>query len=269
MLRYRRLTYSLAAAALLCAALAIAQSSPLALGLATVDDPVLGTILVDQNGSTLYVRLGETETSASCTGTCLRDWSPAPAPASGLSAQALQAAGLSHLATDLASFTRSDGAAQLSYQGQPLYTAVGDVPGESRANGLDGVWYAANVTPLVRVVAHPVHGEILVGPNGRTLYVYADDRDEDVGYQCDEACSENFPPLVVSHRSFLPLGAPQPTALASLDRAADSWRVDRVQVMFEGQPLYYWSRDTKPGDVNGDGIAGLWRVARPGLNAGR
>lgn len=265
---YRRLKLGLATATVLCAALAIAQAPLRAPGIATVDDRVLGTILVDLNGNTLYVRLGETEAGPSCTGACLSDWRPAPVPAGGLSAQALQAAGLDHLADGLSSFTRADGFAQLTYQGQPLYSAVGDQPGESQANGLDGVWYAANATPLIRIVAHPVHGDILVGPNGRTLYVYQDDEDEDLGYQCDEACSENFPPLVVSNRVFLDRGAPAGT-LSALDRHADSWRAQRVQVTYGGRPLYYWSRDTNPGDVTGDGIAGLWRVARPSLGTTR
>ncbi len=269
MQRYRRLTFSLAVAAVLCAALAIAQGPVGTAGLATVDDRVLGTILVDAGGKTLYVRLGETEASLSCTGACLRDWSPALAPAGGISAQALQAAGLGHLSADLSSFTRADGTAQLSYQGQPLYSAAGDAPGESRANGLEGVWFAVNATPLVRVSTHPVHGEILVGPNGRTLYVYQDDEGEEVGYQCDESCSENFPPLVVSHPAFLDLSGSAAGILAAIERHADSWRASRVQVTYGGQPLYYWSRDVLPGQVTGDGIAGLWRVARPAPGTSR
>jgi predicted lipoprotein with Yx(FWY)xxD motif len=34
-------------------------------------------------------------------------------------------------------------------------------------------------------------------------------------------------------------------------------------VVYNGQPLYYWSRDKVPGDVTGDGIGGIWSVARP------
>lgn len=263
MKRTRLLTFGLAVAMAVMAALAIAQRTTSTVTVATVDDPVLGTILVDADGKTLYVRLGETASSLLCTGTCLNQWAPAAAPASGISAQSLQFTGAGDAGVDFSAVARSDGTQQLTYRGQPLYSAAGDVAGASLANGLDGVWFAANAVPLVRVVRHPVHGEILVGPNGRTLYYYQDDEGEEAGYQCDEACSENFPPLVVSNRFFVEDAGRTQSDLNAIDRLADSRRASRVQVSHEGRPLYYWSRDTRPGDVTGDGIAGLWRVARP------
>ncbi|MCF3948453.1 hypothetical protein AiwAL_18880 [Acidiphilium sp. AL] len=36
------------------------------------------------------------------------------------------------------------------------------------------------------------------------------------------------------------------------------------QLTYDGYPLYTWSKDTKPGDVPGQGVKGLWRVAKPG-----
>ena len=35
------------------------------------------------------------------------------------------------------------------------------------------------------------------------------------------------------------------------------------QLAYNGKPLYLWARDTKPGDVNGDGVGGVWTVAKP------
>jgi predicted lipoprotein with Yx(FWY)xxD motif len=35
------------------------------------------------------------------------------------------------------------------------------------------------------------------------------------------------------------------------------------QWAFKGQPLYYWSKDAKPGDRTGDGFNNLWKLARP------
>jgi predicted lipoprotein with Yx(FWY)xxD motif len=35
------------------------------------------------------------------------------------------------------------------------------------------------------------------------------------------------------------------------------------QWVYKGQPLYYWSKDAKPGDRTGDGFNNLWKVARP------
>ena len=35
------------------------------------------------------------------------------------------------------------------------------------------------------------------------------------------------------------------------------------QWAYKGQPLYYFARDTKAGDKQGEGVGGVWSVARP------
>ena len=35
------------------------------------------------------------------------------------------------------------------------------------------------------------------------------------------------------------------------------------QWAFRGKPVYYWAKDTKPGDRTGDGFNNVWRLARP------
>ena len=35
------------------------------------------------------------------------------------------------------------------------------------------------------------------------------------------------------------------------------------QWAYKGAPLYYWAKDTKAGDRTGDGVGGVWKVARP------
>ncbi|MGN8186461.1 hypothetical protein ACTJLD_10810, partial [Burkholderia sp. 22088] len=35
------------------------------------------------------------------------------------------------------------------------------------------------------------------------------------------------------------------------------------QWAYRGRPLYRWKQDRKPGDAGGDGIGGMWHVARP------
>ena len=35
------------------------------------------------------------------------------------------------------------------------------------------------------------------------------------------------------------------------------------QWAYKGKPLYTWVKDTKPGDMTGNGFLNLWRVARP------
>ncbi len=37
----------------------------------------------------------------------------------------------------------------------------------------------------------------------------------------------------------------------------------KMQTTYKGMPLYYFSKDVKPGDTNGQGYINLWTVAKP------
>jgi predicted lipoprotein with Yx(FWY)xxD motif len=55
---------------------------------------------------------------------------------------------------------------------------------------------------------------------------------------------------------------------ADTDRASGDYSVvtrddGSKQWAYRGKPLYFWSKDAKPGDTTGDGVKGVWRVARP------
>ena len=92
----------------------------------------------------------------------------------------------------------------------------------------------------------------LVGPDGRTLYVFARDVAGSGKSACVDACAANWPPLGVA-ASAVPLGD-----YTIITRADGS-----KQWAFRGLPLYYFAKDTKAGDRQGDGVGGNWKIARP------
>jgi predicted lipoprotein with Yx(FWY)xxD motif len=52
------------------------------------------------------------------------------------------------------------------------------------------------------------------------------------------------------------------------DMSSGDWSVvtrddGTKQWAFRGKPVYYWAKDTKPGDRTGDGVNNAWRIARP------
>lgn len=109
--------------------------------------------------------------------------------------------------------------------------------------------------PTVRAWHDRQLGEILVGPRGVTLYHFT--RDAPGKPACTRACLAIWPPL------FLAKGAtehpgPGVAHLGVLDRPGG-----KRQVTFDGEPLYYYSGDTKPGQTLGQGIEGLWFVVHP------
>jgi LPXTG-motif cell wall-anchored protein len=101
-------------------------------------------------------------------------------------------------------------------------------------------------------------GPILVGPNGMTLYRFA--KDSLNTSNCSGACSQLWPPLTVTGTPTV--GAGLPGTVGVITRA-DGTR----QVTYNGWPLYYYASDQKPGDVNGQGVKGVWFVATPTMAA--
>lgn len=125
-----------------------------------------------------------------------------------------------------------------------------------------GAWAQEPAAAVVQQATHPILGSILVGPGGMTLYTFA--RDEPGEPACTGSCARNFPPLLLDGELIAPAGLPGvlgtitrgPDDEAGLDHAV-------MQVTYNGQPLYYWSRDVDPGDASGHGIADAWFVVRP------
>jgi predicted lipoprotein with Yx(FWY)xxD motif len=111
---------------------------------------------------------------------------------------------------------------------------------------------ATLVTTASMSVAQPaktVDG-VLTGPNGMTLYTF--DRDAGGKSACNGPCATNWPPL----------------AAAAADSGSGDYSVitrddGSKQWAYKGKPLYYWSKDAKPGDKTGDGFNNVWKAARP------
>jgi predicted lipoprotein with Yx(FWY)xxD motif len=99
----------------------------------------LGKILVNSQGRTLYLFQKDSGTGSTCTGACARDWPPVRAggkPTVGSGANA----------SLVGTTTRSDGAAQVTYNSHPVYLFKGDQkPGDTNGQGLSaygGSWFA-------------------------------------------------------------------------------------------------------------------------------
>jgi len=83
-----------------------------------------------------------------------------------------------------------------------------------------------------------------------TLYVH--DGDSPNRSTCTDECAEIWPPALLPEGSELGQNY-------ALFRRNDG----TMQIAYKGRPLYLYSGDTRVGDTNGDGIGGIWSVARP------
>ena len=95
-------------------------------------------------------------------------------------------------------------------------------------------------------------GTFLVGPNGRTLYLFTNDTT--TKSTCYDACAQAWPPLLTT-------GKPKAAAKARASLLGTTKRRDgKRQVTYKGHPLYYYTPDRKAGDTTGQKVGGVWFV---------
>ena len=101
-------------------------------------------------------------------------------------------------------------------------------------------------------------GKVLFDGSGRTLYLFK--RDKDSRSTCSGACAKAWPPFLTTRAPKAGTGAR--TSLLGTTKRANGVR----QVTYAGHPLYYFSGDTKPGQINCENVVefgGLWLVVSP------
>ncbi|MGW6950740.1 SCO0930 family lipoprotein [Streptomyces xanthophaeus] len=262
------------------AADAVAAAGP-AGQLAVSADDKLGPVLNDSAGLTLYRFDKDTAKppKSNCDGDCAKTW---PVVAAG---DATAAAGMDPAL--LGEVVRSDGSKQLTVAGWPAYrfnkdTKAGDVNGQ----GVGGVWFAfapdgkkaapaapaapaASAAPDapagggaaesgagLSVVKDPKLGDHIVDGKGMTVYRFKPDTAWPMVSKCTGDCLAKWPvvPPVdkadakgITERNYLVLDRPD----GKKQQTVDCW------------PVYTFTGDKKPGDVNGQGVGGTWYAVAP------
>lgn len=107
-----------------------------------------------------------------------------------------------------------------------------------------------------------VTGNFLVDDQGRTIYVFANDTQNSGTSACtDAACTSQWMPVVVTGTPTAGTGV-DATMLGTITRDDGT-----MQATYNGWPLYYYSGDTAPGDINGQGMESLWFLVSDTGNA--
>jgi len=204
--------------------------------------------LVDAKGMTLYYYAKDKDGQSACTGGCLKAWPAFLATTVKVSAPLK--------ASDFGVITRADGAQQTTYQGWPLYYWASDEkPGDATGDGVGKVWFVVKVPRYTVMLSNDkTLGNFLVDGNGMALYWFTQD---------SPGSSSATGKTLVNW----PIFAPASFILPSLLNPADFKTIIRAdgakQATFKGYPLYYFVKDTKRGDVNGQDVGKVWYLIDP------
>ncbi len=233
--------------------------------LVVADVADVGQVLTDQNGMTLYRFDKDTAKppKSNCDGDCAKAWPPM------LATGDVEVQGVDK--NNVGKVTRSDGTEQITVGGWALYRYAKDTkPGDATGQGVGGAWYAANAKggkagqaaaagseAAVKLSASKIDGlgDAIVDQNGMTLYLFQKDTKKKAS-ACNGDCAKTWPPVLSKGK--VELQGIDSKLLGSIKRQDGS-----EQVTIGGWPVYTFSKDTKPGDANGQGVNGTWFVIEP------
>ncbi|RCS27596.1 hypothetical protein DUT90_05650 [Polaribacter sp. WD7] len=235
-------------------------------------DSSLGSILVDQDGRSLYFFARDSKDTSNCLGGCLNTWPvfyvENIAVGSGLDA------------SDFSTITREDGSKQTTYKNWPLYYFANDAnAGDTNGDGVGGVWFIAKPDYSIMYAAAQlvgndgvnytqdyVEGEAItnyfVSIAGRTMYTFTRDSRNTNTFTRSDFSNNAVWPIVEITLDQIP---------STLERS-DFGTIDvfgRTQLTYKGWPLYYFGQDTERGDNKGVSVPnpGVWPVVNRGITA--
>ena len=133
-------------------------------------------------------------------------------------------------------------------------------PTGSSSSGTTPTTAPTSAPPVVKTAQAVVKGAsetILTNAQGLTLYYFTADTATQAA--CTGTCAGIWPPLLF-------MGAGSPTRASSLPGTLSVVTdANGNQVAYNGHQLYTYSKDTAPGQTNGEGFKGKWFVATPTL----
>lgn len=111
-----------------------------------------------------------------------------------------------------------------------------------------------SATNSVKLATTAKFGNVITDGQGKTLYFFAIDANGNSG--CTGGCTAAWP-------TFYQANLTLDKGLDAKDFATITRTDGAKQTTYKGWPLYYFSGDAKPGDINGDDSENVWFVAKP------
>ncbi|MHB1204937.1 MAG: COG4315 family predicted lipoprotein [Rhodospirillaceae bacterium] len=244
-----------------------------------VASTVVGRMIVNAKGASVYSYDKDTATKSMCDGECARVWLPVLAP------EFARGGG------EWSIVERSPGVRQWAFRKKPRYTNITDTRPRSVEGGDIPGWHnvytqRAPAPPADFTVHNTAAGAVLADKRGMTVYAYNCGDDAVDQLACDHPgasqawrfavcsggdpakCLERFPPVLASanakstSRTWTVIEIDPKTGHRATPGSSDALRV----WAYRDRPVYTFSGDKEPGDFEADGL-GEFRGNRHGYLA--
>jgi len=244
-----------------------------------VKTTTVGRLLTTDKNFSVYAYDEDTPAASMCDAECIRTWSPVTAPA------------MARAQGEWSIVERSPGVRQWAFRQKPLYRYVldgrawslegSDVPGWSNV-----YTQLAPPVPASFTVQDSLVGQVLADARGMTIYTYVCGDDSIDQLSCEHPldtqvyrlamCGGGDPEKCLEHWPYVQadVGTSSDSrawSVINIDphtgHLAAAEQTDALSVWaYRDRPVYTYSGDHKPGDVDGAGT-GEWRAQRNGLKA--
>ena len=119
-----------------------------------------------------------------------------------------------------------------------------------------GAAFAATHSTGTKVTLHSTSlGKVLATSTGRTLYLYTSDTTNHSN--CTGGCASAWPPLMTKGKPLAGMGVKK-SLLSTAKRGL------KLQVTYNGHPLYTFTGDSSAGQTTGEGSGGFYVVTAAG-----
>ncbi|KGJ95699.1 hypothetical protein [Thalassotalea sp. ND16A] len=223
-------------------------------------DGVLTSMRADKHDFTLYTFDPDPLDGSVCSGDCINFWPPLLADAGATAMPPLSIVDV------------GNGNMQWSFKGKPLYFFLNDInAGDVNGDEVNDVWHTATLEPAIQRttdngrslsatglvnVLMSVGGEATaMDKDGFSLYTFDPDGDEMSNCLDENDCLANWPAFVPDE------GEMDIGDFTRFTRAngTDQWA-------YKGMPLYFFIGDMNRGEINGDGLGGVWHLIFPEIS---
>ncbi len=249
------------------------DSAPPAPNVKLSEDEVLGNILVDAQGRSLYFFTRDVNGDNHCAGNCESFWPVF------YEDEIILKEGSTLKQSDFGTITLSDGTTkQNTYKGWPLYyyspggDGVVEDPGEISGEGVNSVWYIAKPDYSLMIAddqlvgndgknytSEYIEGEgitkYFVDSMGRTLYIWVNDAKDTNNFTAPDFSNNGVWPIFYAEIPNLPSGM-------SMDDFGEIMVHGEKQLTYKGWPLYYFGQDENRGENKGVSVPapGIWPI---------
>jgi predicted lipoprotein with Yx(FWY)xxD motif len=112
---------------------------------------------------------------------------------------------------------------------------------------------------LTSVTSAPLKAPHLINVNEAALYRFdKDDSGSNPKSNCYTTCAQTWPPVTVAKGGKVYLSGIDPSKVGAIQRTDGT-----IQLTVGSHPIYRFSKDSKPGDLKGQGVGGTWFAVGP------